>query len=155
MEDLKKRRKDMYQGLWFGTIALIIIMAVMWIFVRDEFKGNELIWLTGFCIIGIIGMWLYYIYQKQKDKELKTKDKTADKIIKVSNKVHGGFLRLWIIKWAILMILFIGGGIYILIIGGLYWWVGFILIGLGLALIIVIRNLWIIGGRKLKTGRYY
>ena len=154
MEDLEKRRKDMYQGLWFGTIVLIIIIIAMWIFAKNDFKGNGLIWFTSFCVIGIIGSWLAYIYQREKDKKPKIKNNAGDKIIKINNKIHGEFLRLWTIKWISLMILFIGGGIYILIIGGLYWWLGFILIALGLALIIVIKNLWKMGGQKLK-GRYY
>ena len=154
MDDLKKRQKDMYQGLWFGTIALIIILIVSLIFARNEFKKGELIWFTLFLIVGIIGAWLYFIYQKKKDEGLKPKNKTGDNIIKASNKIHGAFFRFWIVKWVFLMIAFIGGGIYILIIGGLYWWVGFILIGLGLALIIVIKNLWKMSKQKLK-GRYY
>ena len=154
-KDLKKRKKDMYQGLWFGTIALIIIIIVMWAFARDDFEGNGLIWFTAFCIIGIIGSWLYFTYQKEKDKRPGSKDNAGDKVIKASNKIHGGFLKFFAIRWGFLMVFLIGGGIYLLITVDEYRWIGFILIGLGLILIIAVRNLWKIGGQKLKTGRYY
>ncbi len=154
MNDLKKRQKDMYQGLLFGTILLIIIIILFWTI--PELQGSDSkIKLTIATIIAIPFAWILFYRQKKIDEgKIKQEKNVKEGVYKGVHIVQGVGFKFNAIRYLIVMILFLGGGIWILVTGGEYWWVGLILIGVAILLPIAIKTFWKVGGQKLK-GRNY
>jgi len=156
MEDSEKRRKEMYQGLWFGTIVLPILIIAVWTIpiIKNEFDLKSQIILTLISFVGLIGGWIHFFHQKKRDEEPELKEATKEKIIKSVNIFHGIGFNFESIKWTIASLLFFAGGIYILITDKSYWWIGLMFIILSILLITVIKTFWRISKEKIK-GRYY
>jgi hypothetical protein len=155
--NLEKRQKDMYQGLWFGTILVIILLPIIWLVpaVGGQMELKEKIYLTIFAIIVIPLAWIFFYHQKKIDsKKIKQKENLGEAAFKGVNALHG--IELWFgsIRYIFLFIFLIIGGVFILISGGKYWWMGLMLIVIGILIPIVIRTYWKLGRQKLK-GRYY
>lgn len=153
---MDKNQKDMYQGLWFGTILVILIILFMWISplisekLANEFTLNAKIYSTIIAIIALPLAWYFFNKQKKLDKN-KQEPSGAYKGLNVA---HGIGFKAMAIRWAIGGVLSLILGIYFLISGGTYWWIGLIFLILALLLIILVRNLWKKGSSKIK-GRYY
>tara|TARA_Y100000310_G_scaffold213007_1_gene213895 strand:- start:388 stop:861 length:474 start_codon:yes stop_codon:yes gene_type:complete len=157
MENVKQ--KEMRNGLIFGTILLIPLLIFFWI---NPLKGEEslsLIEQVGWTVliaIGLVGGWGFYLHQKKLDKfpNPNGKDNLQEKAFRTTNKFHGGLFKIGSIKWAAIGILFLIGGIAIIISSPEYWWAGVLLILLAIALIVVVKIFWNLGKTKLD-GRYY
>jgi Na+/melibiose symporter-like transporter len=157
MEDLEKSRKDRKLGLILGTILMLVLISLMWIFGDEDNKRKTIIYSIIF-VIGIIGGWLFYFRQVKEDKSPQMKKSAGGKIVK-SMHVFGG------INQRILSIIFIIIAIGSLIVGGYilvdgfttgneYWWIGGVVVGLGVLFIFLARNFWKLSRPRMK-GRDY
>jgi hypothetical protein len=157
MNDLLKRQKDMYQGLWFGTILIIIILHIIWLVpaVGGQMDIKEKIYLTILAIIAIPLAWIFFYHQKKKDAgEIEQKENIPDAAFKAVNFFGGIGYFFSSVRYILLFIVFLVGGIYFLITGEEYWWIGLMLVIIALLLPIAIITFWRFGKEKLK-GRYY
>ncbi len=157
MDDLIKRQKDMHWGLWFGTIVLVTVVILFWTipFISKEI---DLIRKTIFTVAVAICVplaWILFYHQKKIDANKIAQEKNIkEKTFRGVNVVHGISFKIESIRYILLLIVFFVGGIYFLITGGPYWWIGLILIGIACLLPIAIKTFWKVGKQKLK-GRYY
>lgn len=159
-EDLKKRQKDMYQGLWFGTVVLAIILITFWIFperVGADF-WDKIEW-TAIIIAAVTLGWIFFYRQKKIDEgKLSQKEGAKKDFFEGSNVYHGLRFKYYSIGSAIGMVVLIIFGIYTLInelmVGGSLWWAGLLMIVIGGLLVIPVKTYWEYGKHKMK-GRYY
>jgi uncharacterized membrane protein len=154
MDDLLKRQKDMYQGLWFGTIVLAILLILFW--TVPELKADSSKIKYTIAIVVVIPLaWIWFYRQKKIDEgKIKQKENIGEKAYKGVNIIHGVDFKFRAIKYGIVMLMFLAGGVWILIKEPDYWWIGLMLIVIAIFLPIAIKTFWKVGDQKLK-GRYY
>jgi len=154
MDNLEKRQKDMYQGLWFGTILLIIIIILFWTIPELKTDSSKIKY-TILILVAIPMAWLFFYRQKKIDeKKIKQGNKTVDVAYKGFNLIHGIDFKFRAIKYVIVMLVFLFGGVWIFIKQPEYWWIALMLIIIAILLPIAIKTFWKVGDQKLK-GRYY
>ena len=157
MNDLTKRQNDIYQGLWVGTIFLIILAIAIWIVpvfsTEVDLKTKKEITIS--VIICIPLGWIFFYHQKKKDKsKVGQRENIFEEHFEASNIISGYWLKFYSLKYSVFFVVFLLFGIYVLIFHRAYWWIGIILIVIAILLPIVIKTLWNLGEQRQK-GRFY
>ncbi|HOU79573.1 MAG TPA: hypothetical protein PLY44_03630 [Candidatus Pacearchaeota archaeon] len=157
MDDLIKRQKDFYQGLWVVTIFLILLTIAMWIIpaFSNEVDLKTKKDITISIIICIPLGWIFFYYQKKKDEgKVKQKGSITEGYFERNNIINGYWLKFYSLNYSVFIVVFILFGLYVLIFHRIYWWIGVMLIVMGFLLPIAIRGLWNLGEQRQK-GRLY
>ena len=155
-DDLTKRQKDMYHGLWFATIILIIILIAFWSFPKeiDMDQIKKIIW-TIVIIVTTILAWIFFYNQKRIDeKKLVYNEGTKKDLFEGINISHGIYWRYRAVGLIATAIMFLIISIYILMFERTYWWLSVILLFIVVLIPIAVKNSCKVGGQKMK-GRYY
>jgi hypothetical protein len=154
MDDLMKRQKDMYQGLWFGTIILIILLILFWTVPELKADSSKIKYTIAIVVILPLA-WIWFYRQKKIDEgKIKQKENLGEKAYKGVNIIHGVDFKFRAVNYVIVMLVFLFGGVWILIKQPEYWWIALMLIVIAILLPIAIKTFWKVGDQKLK-GRYY
>jgi uncharacterized membrane protein YadS len=157
MDELIKRQKDIYQGLWVGTIFLVLLIIAMWTIpaLSNEVDLKTKKDMTIAIIICVPLGWIFFYYQKKKDEgKIKQEGGIADDYFETNNIISGYWLKFQSQKYALFFVVSLLFGIYVLIFQREYWWIGLMLIVIAILLPIAIRNLWKLGEQRQK-GRFY
>lgn len=155
--DLIKRQRDFYQGLWVGTILLVLLLIAIWIIpiFSNEFTLKKKLFWTISVVLTIPLGWIFFYYQKKKDEgKIKQEKKIVKGYIESKNVVSGYYLKFLSLKHILFSAVFLLFGIYALIFEKKYWWVGLILIVVAVLLPVAIKGLWKLGGQRQKR-RFY
>ena len=157
MDDLIKRQKDFYQGLWVGTIFLVLLIIAMWLIpafsneVDLKTKKDITISIIIFVPLG----WIFFYYQKRKDEgKVKQGGNITEDYFETNNILSGYWLKFYSLKYSVIFVVFLLFGLYVLIFDRKYWWIGLMLVVIGALLPIAIRGLWNLGEQRQK-GRLY